>query len=75
MHALAALLGTRALDLARASEPAHPLAEERLGPIASSPETAAAWRRWSQAAAVDDHRPAPRTAARANSRPAKADPA
>jgi hypothetical protein len=49
MHALGFLLGSRALDLARSSNAGRPPREEPLGPIASTPETAAAWRRWRSA--------------------------
>jgi hypothetical protein len=49
MHALGFLLGSRALDLARSSNAGRPRREEPLGPIASTPETAAAWRRWRDA--------------------------
>ena len=49
MHALGFLLGSRALDLARRSEPGVRPPEVVLGPIASTPETAAAWRRWRNA--------------------------
>ena len=54
MHALAFLLGTRALDVARSSEPRPRPREVTLGPIASTPETAAAWRRWRNAGAATD---------------------
>ena len=50
MNALAFLLGSRALDLARRTNSAAPEPEAPLGPIASTPATAAAWRRWSEAA-------------------------
>lgn len=49
MHALGFLLASRALDLARSSNAGRPPREEPLGPIASTPETAAAWRRWRDA--------------------------
>ena len=49
MKALIYLLGARALDLAREHDDIRPrIAEEYPGPIATTPETAAAWRRWSQ---------------------------
>lgn len=54
MHALAFLLGSRALDLARSSNPAKQRRDGVLPPIASTPETAAAWRRWRQAGAVTE---------------------
>jgi hypothetical protein len=54
MHALAFLLGSRALDLARSSNAGRPPREVELGPIASTPETAAAWRRWRNAGAATD---------------------
>ncbi len=54
MHALAFLLGTRALEIARRSDPGPRPREVALGPIASSPETAAAWRRWRNAGAATD---------------------
>jgi len=50
MKALAYLLGARALDIARDAEPPQRRAPEvSLGPIASTPETASAWRRWAEA--------------------------
>ena len=64
MHALAFLLGSRALDLAYSSNAGRPPREEGLGPIASTPETAAAWRRWRNGGAATDveraHRSRPR---------------
>jgi hypothetical protein len=54
MHALAFLLGSRALDVARSSTPAQRSRDEVLPPIASTPETAAAWRRWRQAGATTE---------------------
>ena len=62
MHALAFLLGSRALDLARSSNHAPRLRDEGLPPIASTPETAAAWRRWSQAVDVTDAIQSPQVA-------------
>src|SRR6266550_1553408 len=70
MNALAYLLGARALDLARdgGSSP-RPIPEPGSAPIASTEETAAAWRRWAQAgdpfvalASLDVGRPATATA-------------
>jgi hypothetical protein len=50
MNALAFLLGARALGLARHRGPAgKPIAQLDLPPIASTEETAMAWRRWAQA--------------------------
>lgn len=47
MRALAYLLGARALDLARDSGPARrPVPEVAMGPLATTEETASAWRRW-----------------------------
>jgi hypothetical protein len=57
MHALAFLLGSRALAVARSSNAGRPPREEPLGPIASTPETAAAWRRWRNAGAAMDIEP------------------
>lgn len=54
MHALAFLLGSRALDLARSSNPGPVPRDDALPPIASTPETAAAWRRWRQAGVVTE---------------------
>ena len=54
MHALGFLLGSRALDLARRSERGVRPPEVVLGPIASTPETAAAWRRWRNAGDAGD---------------------
>jgi hypothetical protein len=49
MRALIYLLGARALDVSREQDGLHPhIAEEYPGPIATTPETAAAWRRWAQ---------------------------
>jgi hypothetical protein len=48
MKALIYLLGARALDLSREHDDVHRMTPEELpGPIATTPETAAAWRRWS----------------------------
>jgi hypothetical protein len=51
MRALAYLIGARALDIARDAEPERgwPLPEGEPGPIATTAETAAAWRRWREA--------------------------
>ena len=50
MKALAYLMGARALDLARdRSTAGRPIPEVAPGPIASTDETASAWRRWAQA--------------------------
>jgi len=50
MKALAYLLGARALDLAHDRDQAgRPIPEIPPGPIASTEETASAWRRWAQA--------------------------
>ncbi len=50
MKALAYLLGARALEVAGNSGPEQrPVPEVPLGPLASTPETASAWRRWSEA--------------------------
>src|SRR2546426_39495 len=49
MKTLAYLLGARALDLAHEPPPAPRRdSEPDLPPIASTPETAAAWRRWAE---------------------------
>jgi hypothetical protein len=52
MHALAFLLGSRALDTARDSKGSWQRRDEIHLPIASTPEKAAAWRRWRHAGAV-----------------------
>jgi hypothetical protein len=70
MKALAYLLGARALDLTRDRNLARPpVLEPESAPIASTEETAAAWRRWAQAgdpfvalASLDIGRPATATA-------------
>jgi hypothetical protein len=54
MHAFGFLLGSRALDLARRSGRGVGPHEVVLGPIASTPETAAAWRRWRNAGDTAD---------------------
>ena len=58
MKALGYLLGSRALDAAfdaTSSSAARP--EPELGPIATTPETAAAWRDWAKGAATDSEWP------------------
>ena len=74
MNALAFLLGSRALDLARRTDLVPPEPDAPLGPIASTPETAAAWRRWSEAAhassdAADANPMAPRVRPEAAAQP------
>jgi hypothetical protein len=50
MRAIAYLLGARALDAARdAGSGERPVPDLPPGPIATTPETASAWRRWAQA--------------------------
>jgi hypothetical protein len=51
MRALAYLIGARALDVTRDSdaERGRPQPEPDLGPIATTADTAAAWRRWRDA--------------------------
>ena len=68
MNALAFLLGSRALDLARRKDLVAPEPDAPLGPIASTPETAAAWRRWSEAAHASSN-PAPANPAAPRLRP------
>lgn len=46
MNPIGLLLASRSLDLALRHEPSSRPADAPLGPIASTPETAAAWRRW-----------------------------
>ena len=53
MNALAFLLGSRAFESARAHEPVPARRAETLPPIASTPATAAAWRRWRVAAETE----------------------
>ena len=54
MKALAYLLGIRALVVAGEQHPAgRGAAEPALPPIASTPETAGAWRRWAEAGRSD----------------------
>jgi len=51
MRALIYLLGARALNLSRDNDDLRPrIADESPGPIATTPETAASWRRWAQQA-------------------------
>ena len=76
MKPLAFLLGAQALDLAWSRSERRPSAgEPSLPPLASTPETAAAWRRWAAAgrsdtsAAASDAAPASTVVAR--SRPAR----
>ncbi|MBA2720069.1 MAG: hypothetical protein H0U52_12665 [Chloroflexi bacterium] len=49
MKALVYLLGARALDIAHDQHPRSTVPEPSLPPIASTPETAGAWRRWAEA--------------------------
>ena len=49
MKTLAFLLGSRALDTAFAASNPRPIAEPDLPPLATTPETAGAWRRWAEA--------------------------
>ena len=51
MRALAYLLGARALDVAREADTGlrWPKPEPELGPLATTDEMAAAWRRWRDA--------------------------
>ena len=74
MRALAYLLGARALDIARdAGSAQRSVPEAPLGPLATTPETASAWRRWSEA---HESRDAVGSATRKRQRhaPAKAEP-
>jgi hypothetical protein len=48
MKALVYLLGARALDIAQERNDVQPIAEEPPGPLATTTETAAAWRGWSR---------------------------
>lgn len=74
MRALAYLLGARALDIARDSGPAQrPVPEVQLGPLASTPETASAWRRWAEARESGQASEAP-TGARQRRAPAPTKP-
>ncbi len=49
MKALAFLMGSRALDTALAAGNRRSIAEPDLPPLATTPETAGAWRRWAEA--------------------------
>lgn len=49
MKSLAFLFGSRALVVARGAGPTRAVPQPELLPIASTPETAAAWRRWAEA--------------------------
>jgi hypothetical protein len=49
MKSLAHLLGANALAVARDHQPTRAVPEPELLPIASTLETAAAWRRWAEA--------------------------
>jgi hypothetical protein len=49
MKALTYLLGARSLDVAYARGPRPAAPEAAFAPLASTPETAAAWRRWAEA--------------------------
>jgi hypothetical protein len=72
MKALAYLLGARALDLARDRDSRHrPITDVSPGPIASTPETAAAWRRWAQAGDALSAMAATRAASRESPAPAR----
>jgi hypothetical protein len=56
MRALSYLLGTRAIDTAMSSEPSRGPSEPPFLPIASTPDQAAAWRRWAaEGRASADH--------------------
>ena len=58
MKVLAYLLGSQALDVANASQPAAGRSPELdLPPIATTPETAKAWREWARS--TTDERRAP----------------
>ncbi len=48
MKALVYLLGARALDIAQERNDVRPISEEPPGPLATTAETAAAWRGWSR---------------------------
>ena len=59
MKALASLLGIRALAVAGEQHPTgRGAAEPALPPIAGTPETAGAWRRWAEAGRSDAARAA-----------------
>jgi hypothetical protein len=50
MKALVYLLGARALDIAQERDDGRPQREQAPGPLATTDETAAAWRRWREQA-------------------------
>jgi hypothetical protein len=52
MKALVYLLGARALDIAQERNDVRPIAEEPPGPLATTAETAAAWRGWGRQGAA-----------------------
>lgn len=54
MKPLAYLVGAGALAIARGSQPTVSVPEPDLPAIASTPETAAAWRRWAEAGRTTD---------------------
>ena len=56
MRALAYLIGARALDVSRGADAdrGRPQPEADLGPIATTAETSAAWRRWRDAGRAAD---------------------
>jgi hypothetical protein len=59
MKVLAYLLGSQALDVATASQPAAGRSPEPdLPPIASTPETAKAWREWAHSTPAEPPAPA-----------------
>jgi hypothetical protein len=62
MKTLAFLLGSRALDAAFAASHPRPIAEPDLPPLATTPETAGAWRRWAEAGRSPSARAARETA-------------
>lgn len=49
MKALAFLMGSRALDAALAAGDRRSIPEPDFAPMATTPETAGAWRRWAEA--------------------------
>ncbi len=65
MKPLGYLLGAGALAVARDHEPVRTVPEPDLPPIATTTETAAAWRRWAEVARAD----AARAAAAGTARP------
>ena len=62
MKALAFLMGSRALDASFAATDRRPIAEPDLPPLATTPETAGAWRRWAEAGRTPSARAARGTA-------------